>query len=190
MKGRLLAATLGAVALVLSGCATPPMAAPQATLDSIQALRAANLAPMMVGAFTAGPGHPTEMDRHIVVRAGSMAAPSGSFARYLGDTITADLNGAGRLDAKSGLVLSGVITDSHVDSTMPVAHASLTARFTLTRDGKVVFDKTLSADSSWDSGFLGAVAIPDAFNHYTELFSTLSSKLFADPDFRAAARAS
>ena len=34
------------------------------------------------------------------------------------------------------------------------------------------------------------VAIPDAFNHYTELFSTLSSKLFADPDFRAAAKPS
>jgi hypothetical protein len=51
-----------------------------------------------------------------------------------------------------------------------------------------VFDKTLSAETVWDSNFLGAVAIPDAFNHYTGLFAELAGKLYADPEFVAAAR--
>ncbi|MDQ0466009.1 hypothetical protein QO010_003802 [Caulobacter ginsengisoli] len=190
MNRRLVAAALlGAAGLVLSGCATPPMAPPQATLDNIQALRAANLTSMKVGAFTAGPGRPQEMDKRIVVRAGAQAAPNGSYARYLADTIRAELDGGGRFDANSATMLSGVITDSHVDSGMPVGHASLAVRFTLTRDGKVVFEKTLSVDTAWESAFMGVVAIPDAFNHYTGLFNEITTKLFADPDFRAAAKA-
>ncbi len=190
MKRGLIAAALGAMALALSACATPPMAPPQATLDNIQALRAANLAPMKVGDFTAGPGHPKEMDKRIVVRAGAQAAPNGSYARYLADTIRAELEGGGRFDANSTTVLSGVITDSHVDSSLPLGHASLAVRFTLVRDGKVVFEKTVSADATWESNFIGAVAIPFAFNNYTGLFNQVTTKLFADPDFRAAAKAS
>jgi hypothetical protein len=190
MNRGLLAAALGAVALGVSACATPPMAPPQATLDNIQTLRAANLTSMKVGDFTAGPGRPTEMDKRIVVRAGAQAAPNGSYARYLADTIRAELEGGGRFDSNSATVLSGVITDSHVDSGLPTGHANLAVRFTLVRDGKVVFEKTLTADATWESNFMGAVAIPFAFNNYTGLFNQITTKLFADPDFRAAARAS
>jgi hypothetical protein len=188
MNRSLLAATLGVAALGLAACASLPMAPPQASLDNIQSLRAANLAPMRVGEFVAGPGRPKEMDRRISVRANTMAAPGGSFARYLGDTIAAELNGAGTLDPKSDLVLSGVITDSHVESMSAVGKASLAARFTLRRGGKVVFEKTLSTKADWDSNFMAVVAVPDAFNHYTGLFRVLATQLFADPDFRAAAR--
>lgn len=34
--------------------------------------------------------------------------------------------------------------------------------------------------------FTGAVAIPDALNHYSALYAALADKLFADPEFRAA----
>jgi hypothetical protein len=189
MKRGLLAAALGAV-LGVSACATPPMAPPQATLDNIQALRASNLTAMRVGDFTAGPGRPTQMDKRIVVRAGAQAAPNGSYARYLADKIRAELQGGGRFDANSATVLSGVITDSHVDSSLPLGHANLSVRFTLVRDGKAVFEKTLSVDATWESNFIGAAAIPFAFNNYTGLFNQIVTKLFADPDFRAAAKAS
>jgi hypothetical protein len=175
--------------LALAACAEAPLPPPQATLDNIQAVRAANLAPMRVGAFTAAPGKPTEMDRSVAVRAGIQPAPGGSFARHLGDTLATDLKAAGKLDEASTLVISGLVTETHVDSNMPTAHAALAGRFTLVRDGKTVFDKTLRVDTAWDSNFVGAVAIPDAFNHYNGLFAQLAAALFADPDFRAAARA-
>jgi hypothetical protein len=180
----------GITALFLAGCALPALPPPQASLDNIQALRAADVAPMKVGAFSPAPGSPTMMDKSILVRAGTQAAPEGSFATYLADTLAAELKGAGRLDPNSSLVLSGVITEAHADAAMPTASARLAAHFALTRSGQTVFDKTLSVEAQWDSDFVGAVAIPDAFNHYSGLFPQLAAKLFADPQFRAAARPS
>ncbi|MFI4934499.1 MAG: hypothetical protein ACHP7N_07770 [Caulobacterales bacterium] len=174
--------------LALAACAEPALAPPEASLDNIQAIRAANLAPMSVGDFAPAAGRPTEMDKSIAVRAGTQAAPEGSYAKYLGDTLSAELKGAGKLDPSSTLIVSGVVTETHVDSAMPTATAALGAKFTLVQGGKVVFEKTLRVDASWSSDFMGAVAIPDAFNHYSGLFPKLANALFADPDFQAAAK--
>jgi hypothetical protein len=182
---------LSALALGLAACTMTPLPGPQATLDNIQAVRAADPAPMQIGAFTAAPGSPTQMDAAVTVRAGIQPAPEGSFAKYLGDTIGADLKAAGKLDPNAILVISGVVTDTHLDSGMPAgtAHAGLAAKFTLLKAGKPVFDKILSVDTVWDSNFIGAVAIPDAVDHYIGLFQALATKLFTDPDFVAASRA-
>jgi hypothetical protein len=161
--------------LALAACAEAPLPPPQASLDTIQTVRAGNLAPMRVGEFVPAPGKPTEMDRAVAVRAGTQPAPDGSFAKYLGDTLAAELKAAGKLDDSSTLAVSGVVTETHVDSAMPTAHAALGAHFTLLRDGKTVFDKTLRVESSWD------------FNHYSGLFSKLAAVLFSDPDFQAVA---
>jgi hypothetical protein len=176
-----------AACLCAAGCALGPLPPPEATLDTIQAIRGAALAPMRVGDFRPGPGAPTAMDRSLAVRAGAQAAPGGSFARYLGDTLAAELKGAGFLDPSAGLVVSGVITDSHLDSALPKAHARLAARFTVVRGGAAVYEKTLNAAAEWDSNFIGAVAIPDAFNHYMGLFPELVRQLVTDPEFRKAA---
>jgi hypothetical protein len=172
----------------LSACAMSQMAPPQASLEGIQAVRAANLAPMNVGAFTPAPGAPTEMDKSISVRAGYQDAPGGSFARYLGDTLAAQLKSAGRFDPSATLVVSGLVTETHLDSLSSTSHGALGAKFTLVRDGKIAFEKTLRVEDSWDSNFLADVAIPDAINHYAGLFPKLVALLLADSDFRAAAR--
>jgi hypothetical protein len=174
---------------VLSGCAMEALPPPQATFGNIQAVRAGNFAAMRVGDFVAGPGAPTAMDKRIAVRAGVQAAPGGSYAKWLGETLAAELKGAGKLDPNAALVVSGVVTQTHVDSAMPNGNAQLEARFTLKKNGAVAFDKTLDARSTWTSGFIGAVAIPDAFNHYNALFAEIVTRLLSDPDFKAAARA-
>ena len=180
-------AALGLATLALAACATalPP---PQANLAGIQAVREGGLPPMRVGAFTPGPGKPTRMDRSIQVRAESQPAPPGGYARYLGDTIAAQLQGGGRLDLGSGIVVEGVVVETHIES-MSVGKAALGARFTVTRNGAVIYDKTLRVEDSWTTDYLGAVAIPDAFNHYTGLFTQLANKLLTDPDFMRAVKA-
>ena len=174
--------------LSLTACAMPALPPPAATLDNIQSLRAGNVGPMRVGTFTAAPGIPAQMDREVAVRAGVQPAPKGSFARYLADTLAAELSGAGKLEPGSTLVVSGVLSDTHVDSLVPTAHARLGARFALARGQTTVFDKTLSVQSVWDSNIIGAVAIPDALNHYIGLYPKLVAVLLADPDFRRASR--
>lgn len=187
-KPRLVAAGVMALGLWVCACAEAPLPPPQATLENIQAVRAAQLKPMALGSFSAAPGQPADMDKGITIRAGYQPAPDGSFARYLGQTIAAQLLGAGQLQAASGAVLSGVVTETHADSSLPTARAALGAQFTLLKDGKAVFQKTLRAETTWSSNFIGAVAIPDAFDHYESLFPKLANTLFTDPDFVAAAR--
>ena len=188
-RSSLIALAALAAGLSLKACAMAPLAPPQASIENIQTLRTAQVQPMAVGAFVPGPGGPTEMDNQIAVRGGIQAAPGGSFARYLGDTVSAELAGAGKLDPAAKLIVSGVLTDTHVDSSMDTPRAWLQARITLVRDGRTVFDKVERVDSSWDGNFIGAVAIPDAINHCQGLFAQLAGKLFADPEFVAAAKA-
>lgn len=177
-------------ALIVASCA-PALPPPTASLDNIQAIRRGQYPAMAVGAFTPGPGAPTTLDRRIAIRADAQSAPKssgGSFARYLGDTLAAELAGASKLDAKAPIVVSGVITDAHVDSAMPMAHARLVVRITATRDGRDAFAKTFTAEAEWKSSLLGVVAIPDAYNHYLGLFPEVVKQLLADREFLAAVR--
>ena len=177
-----------ALLLMLGACALPALTTPEANLDSIQAIRAAGLPALAVGAFTPAPGAPTRMDNTVMARAGMQSAPEGSFAKYLGDTLAAQLKGAGRLDPTAPSVVSGVITDTYLATERATSEGRLAARFTLTRGGHVVFEKTFSVSESWDSDFYGDVAIHDAFNHYAGFFPKLVAELLADKDFQAATR--
>ena len=179
----------GLACVSLGACAVAPLSAPTATLENIQAIRAAKLPLISVGRFTAAPGQPSEMDRMISARAGVDRAPEGSFAKYLGDTLEAELKGAGRFDARSRFVVTGVITDTYLVTETAHPKGRLAAKFTLLRDGRPVFEKTISVESGWDFYYFADVAVPDAFNHYAGLFPRLVGVLLADPDFQTAARA-
>lgn len=181
---RLMAVTAALVGA--TACAMPPLPAPAPTAGNVQLARSSGISPVAVGAFHTTPslsGH----DQSISVRAGSMAVPGG-FAQYLGDTLTTELRAAGKLDPNAQVVVTGLLTDSHVDSEMPTGHGRLAATFTVTRDGKEVFSKPLTVTAEWPSAFMGAVAIPDAMNNYGALYPKLVAALLTDADFRSAAR--
>lgn len=181
-------AALALLPLSLGACATPPLPAPEAGFDQVRAIQAADIAPMKVGAFGRGAGVSASADETVIVRAGAMSAPGGSFSKYLADTLAADLKAAGRFDPSSTLEVTGLLVEAHVDSLGTTAHANVAAEFTLVRDGQAVFKKRLEVSSQWDSDFYGAVAIPEAMNHYAALYQQLASALIADQDFRKAAK--
>src|SRR5690606_487165 len=104
----------------------------------------------------------------------TLRPPGGdSFSKYLGDCLATELRAAGKFDAASGLVVSGLLTESRVSSGVPTGEAALAATFIVTRDGARVYEKTLSVRSTWESSVIGAVAIPDAINQYTALYGRL-----------------
>jgi hypothetical protein len=179
---------LGALAISLSGCAMQQIGPPIANINDIQAIRVGAIGPLQVGTFTPAPGRPTEMDKSVSVRAGYQNAPGGSYAAYLGDVLATDLKAAGRFDPASTLVVSGVVTRTHLDSEIGAGHGELEAHFTLTKKGAVTFDKTLSVENTWDSSYFADLAIPAALNNYAGLFQSLANKLFTDPDFIAATK--
>ena len=169
------------------GCTTvmPP---PMASGENSQVLKAANLAPSAVGTFKLAPGRPAQMDKELSggLRGGNIGAPSGSYSQHLKETLKAELQSAGLLDLQSKYVIEGQLMDSMVDAAIGTGKARLAARFQVLREGQLLFDKEVSIEDSWDSSFMGAVAIPRAIERYGASYRALVGKLLNDSEFRRA----
>ncbi|HZT56631.1 MAG TPA: hypothetical protein VFA35_10420, partial [Burkholderiaceae bacterium] len=181
---------LVAVAALFTGCAQVPLGTPVASIDNIQAARAVGMQPVNVGKFELAAGKDPTLDKGLAIRAASVGSPiDGSFAKYLRETLTVELKAAGLFDPTAKTTIEGFLTDSAADAAMSRGTGRLGARFVVVRGGRTVYDKELKVDASWDSSFVGAVAIPAAINEYSALYRKLVAKLLADPAFRAAVTA-
>ena len=183
-------ARLGAIALMgslLFGCAAVKLPAPTASADTVQQLRSATPAPLQAGKFALAAGKDAGMDKiQGGLRGSTVEAQSGSFSQYLKDQLLAELKAAGVYDERSTTVIEAQLTDSKLDAAIGTGTGRLAARFTVTRDGRKVYDKELSVSESWDSSFVGAVALPEAINRYGSFYRKLIAELFKDPEFRKA----
>ena len=183
-------AALALITMSLFGCGVAAkMAPPTASVETVENLRAAKLAPATTGTFEIAPGKNEALAAKYSQRMrGSTITPeSGSFSQHLKEQIVADLKAAGLYDPKSGIVIEAQLTDIMVDAGNPAPGvARLAARFTVTRAGKREYDKELAVDDEWKSSSLGAIAIPAAMNHYAALYKALAAKLFEDPEFHGA----
>ncbi len=181
-------ASVAVVSLALFGCATVKMPVPEtASADNVSTLHNASLVPAKAGSFTLAAGKPASMDTTLDGLRGSSLEPgNGSFAKSLREELVVDLKAAGLYDDASNAVISGQLTDSSVDAAIGTGTGRLGAHFTVTRDGKTAYDKTIVVDAKWDSSFVGAIALPAAIQQYTALYKSLAGKLFADPDFQKA----
>lgn len=176
-----------ATLLVLAACAGAPAPAYQPGVANLLALRAGT-APIGVDDFAAEDG---VNDRRLGLRADSMtgAGSDGAFSTYLQQALEKELRNAGRLDDAAGLRLSGTLTENRLDASgFSVGHASVGARFVLTRDGRVLYDKLHSVDHEWASSFIGALAIPAATQGYSATVQKLIGQVFDDPAFVEATR--
>jgi hypothetical protein len=177
-----------ATCVVAAGCAMP-IGTPRPSMPVLEELRSSGIEVMQVGSFAPDKSLKSG-DGGIGLRAMSISSPvNGSWSAYLGETVKVNLAAAGKLDDKAPLKLEGLLTESDVGTGLPQGHATLGAKFTLTRNGTTVFDRHVVVQDAWPSSFIGAEAIPDASNHYVGLYSMLALKLFSDPDFKAAAKA-
>lgn len=181
--------TLAPLALVavLAGCASAKLDATGATPATVEKLRTASLAPAQVGEFKLAAGKPADLDTSLGGLRGSTLEPAkGRWSQMLQDTLTVELKAAGLYDPAAARVVSGQLTDSRVDAAIATGTGRLAARFTVTDAGRVSFDKELAVEASWESSFMGAVAIPMAMTQYGALYKALVGKLVDDPDFRRA----
>ncbi len=173
--------------LGLGGCASVQMPAPQASAVNVEKLQAAKLTPVKTGKFELAPGKNPELDRSVGgLRGSTLTAKSGSYAQQLRDEIVVELKSAGLYSESSDTIIGAKLTDSFVDAAIGTGSARLAAQFSVTRAGKIRYEKELSVASQWESSFVGAVALPMAISQYSALYKSLVGKLIDDPDFRAA----
>lgn len=173
-----------AAILLLSGCAQMQLGTPAATMENVQRARAGVSKPVSIGQFVPAKELDPQYDASFNLRSNTLTAPTeSSFARYLRETLVVELSAAGLLDQASPLVVQGQLTQSKLEAPIGTGNAELAARFQVLNVGTLIYDRELREASTWNSPFLGAVAIPAAANEYTALFRKLVARLFDDPDF-------
>lgn len=167
----------------IAGCAT---VAPNyhTSPESAQRLQTAGVHPAKIGDFTA---EKTASNTSIALRASTMDAAQGSYAKYLADAVKNELQLVNLYAPASATEISGVLIRNEMNTGLAVTGDGLIeARFIVRRDGNVRFDKTKMANITWDSNIVGAIAIPRAQQEYPRLVQKLVAELFSDPDFVAA----
>jgi hypothetical protein len=171
----------------LTGCATT-MGSHVASMDTVIDLRDAHLAALNVGDFRLAPGLNPALDRSINARADVLHPPGGgSFSGYLRESLIGDLKTAGRYDPTASVTIEGELIDNSLSTGVSEGHAALAARFKVVRGADLLYNKELRQEEHWGSSFVGAIAIPDAINHYTAQYGQLLKQLYRDEGFRAVA---
>jgi hypothetical protein len=177
------AVALGA-AVLAAGCSTT---APQyaASVDNIELIKA-KVPPSALGAFSVQSGATGATS--IGLRGSNMVSPVGAdYAVYLGEALRQELQLAGKLDPKSGIEIGGLLLKNDIAAGgISTNSGEVEARFTVRRGGQVRYEKTQRAASTWDSSFMGSVAIPLAMQKYPQLVQTLIRQLLSDAEFIAA----
>lgn len=184
-----LRALVSAVLLLLTvpGCTT---VAPRYGFapENVQTLRDAGTTSVRLGDFTVAPGLPSAT--RVSLRLNPMVSPYGTgCADYLREAIRQEFAEAGRLSSNAQTELSGILLRNDVDATgMIRGQANLSARIVVKRAAETVYDRVYMAETSWDSNYVGAIAIPRAVNAYPELVHRFVASLIGDAAFLAAIR--
>lgn len=178
-----------ALALLTAGCSATA-SPPDTSIRAVRAASAADFPPIALGAFTPSRTLRRGADRSVNLR-GMAIKPANkrSFSQFLGETIEVQLRLAAKLDPASPIRLSGEMTEISVNTAVGKAGGAIAATFRLTLRDRIVFEKSLRAEASWNGSFIGVVAVMNSEREYAALYPQLVETLFADPDFRAALRA-
>jgi len=117
------------------------------------------------------------------VRANPIKSPNGNIPQHIQAAITEELRLAGLVDEKADRSLDVVLVTSELDAGMGTGSGKLAARFTVHKGSDVLYDATQQSSSTWESSFVGAVAVPAAANAYNPLVRELLHNLYSDPLF-------
>ncbi|QIH08812.1 MULTISPECIES: hypothetical protein [unclassified Pseudomonas] len=166
------------LALLLQGCGVT-MTRYEPSYDNVQRLKQQQpLQPIAGAQVTAAPGQGS-----LSVRANPIRSPSGSISQHIQEGLNEELRRAGLLDPKAPRQLQVLIVTNQLEAGVGSGSGQVAARFTLSKSDQVLYEATKQASSSWDSSFIGAIAIPNAAHAYNPLVRELLKNLYSDPLF-------
>lgn len=182
----LLAAMLVTAALA-SGCAIQATVY-QPSIANVEQLKKLDPPPIKVGAFQVKPG--AEGGSSISLRGNPMQSPvGGDYAAYLADALRQELVLAGKFKPDAGIDVRGELLKNDIAAGgFSTNSGEIEARFIVLRGNEERYNNVLRASDSWESSFIGAVAIPKAQQQYPALVQKLLAALFDGARFQAAIR--
>ena len=139
-----------------------------------------------LGSFTVTAG--MQGASSISLRGNPMSSSVGSdYAAFLKEALRQELVLAGKLDAASNLEVAATLIRNDIAAAgLATNSGEIEARFVVRQGGATRYDAVKRADASWESSFVGGIAIPKAQQQYPLLVQQLVARLLADPAFLAA----
>ena len=153
--------------------------------EHVETLKNSGSTAVKLGAFSAADR--ADGAKSLTARSVTLLSPYGDYPGYLKEALRQELTEAGRLAPTAEIEISGVMTNNDLDASgIVTGDGELAARIIVKRGDATLFDKPVVAKTTWDSSFVGAVAIPRAIAEYPRLVSEFVSVLLRDKDFVAA----
>lgn len=177
MRLRLLPILLAALAL--QGCGiTMPRYEP--SYDNVQKLRSEGpLATLDNPSVQADTGQ-----NSIFVRANPVRSPEGDLSTHVQRALESELRLAGLLQPGSPRHLDVRLRRTELNAAaFGDGQGSLAADFTLSENGKPLYQSSKNVSSRWDSSFFAVLALPRAANAFNPLVRQLLAELYQDPAF-------
>jgi len=174
---------LALVAAVLgTGCAQLNAGPYSPNYESLDQLRKAQ--PGKVAVADVKPGDPKAPVNQITLRGSSMGTAQGSFANYLRDAVVADMKELTVYDPQAGTRIDVTMLKNDIDvSGLSTGTGVIEIDLSVTRGAEKRLSKRYAANTSFESSFVGAVAIPKGLAEYPVLVRALLAKVYSDPEF-------
>lgn len=152
----------------------------QASLENVQIMKRAKVEQINVGGITSS----KELDS-ISLRGSKMYSPiEKSYGAYLTQALKDELKLAKLLSETSSTVITGNFITNDIDvSGFSDGTGEASAKFIVTKNEAIIFDKVIVAEHQFDSSFIGAIAIPNGQENYVNLVQLLIKNLFEDKEF-------
>lgn len=170
--------------LLVSACSmqAPPY---NASLENVQTIKRAKIEPIKVGSITT-----TKKLNSISLRGSSMLSPvNKSYGDYISQALEDELRLAKLWSPVSSTIITGQVLTNDIDvSGFSEGSGEISANFIVTKNNKIIFEKTISANHTFDSSFIGAIAIPNGQANYVNLVQKLIKNLFENKDFVTAVK--
>ncbi len=172
-----------AAACFLAGCASTPAPRYQTAAAS---------RPLGAGAAVAVGEASAAADvrnAKVSLRGAGMESPAadGTFSGYVRDALIAELTASGRYAAGADRTIALELLRHDVNASgIKEGEARLAVRIVVSGGSGSRFEKTYEAVHTWPSSFIGAVAIPAAYDNYPAAVQKLVLAVLSDPAFQAA----
>lgn len=178
---------VAAMLLPLAACVSLPVPQFEPSYDRVQQLKAAGAGKVSVGAFSAAP---SANNKRISVRGNPVVPPKGvaTFGDYVKGALEQELQRAELLSPDAPLAITGALVANDLAAGMDAGSGKLAVEVTVSHGGTAKFKKVVEAAASWESSFVGAIAIPRAAQSYPKVVDALLAQLYADPEFMAAVK--
>ncbi|WP_457933946.1 hypothetical protein LOS73_15515 [Pseudoalteromonas sp. SCSIO 43210] len=168
-------------ALFLSACTiqVPPYSA---DISNVSKLKEESNTPVSVGKIES-----EKKLNKISLRGSPLVSSVGkSYGEYIESALIQELKLAKLWSGVATKQVSGKVIEQDIDVTgFSEGSAFIKVKFTVSDGDITLFDKVISAEHTFDSSFLGAIAIPNGQRSYVELVQKLLTNLYADEEFIA-----